>query len=284
VEWLRKYFLKSFLFFTAAFVCFFIGSSLGKFFFTLVSASSEKNELRIVSLHPVITENIFALGKGAAIVGATEYADYPEEAKKIPRVGDIRFNLEKIISLRPTIVIAMKQPDEELEHSLKRAGISYQSYRFEKLNDFEGLLKWLANLLSVQNKVSPLMKTWDEGWAKLSHIKPSGKKVFIEVQQQPLIAAGGDTFLSQLIEKCGLQNTFGHLKGYIPLSREAVLARSSDKVLVLLDTEKKEATKMWSEMSYRPQIVFFDPNTISRLTLRLPTEAKRLCRELNRHP
>lgn len=280
---LRQFFLKGLLFFVIALICFFVGSSIGSVLFTLASANTQKNNLRIVSLHPVITENIFALGMGSSIVGATEYADYPEQAKKITRVGDIHFNLEKIISLKPTLVLAMKQPDEELEHSLKRAGIKYESYRFEKLKDFEGLIKWLGGILAEENKVPAIVEKWKKDWRELADIKASQKKIFIEVQQQPLIAAGGDTFLSEVIERCGLQNTFGHLKGYIPISREAILARPSDKILVLLDTEKKEATDLWSKMSYKPQIIFFDPGTISRLTPRLPLEAKRLCAEVNQN-
>jgi len=279
---------KSLLLVVVAFVSCLTGSSLGKVIFSLAAARTESPvhiaDQRIISLHPVLTENIFALGAGLSVVGATDYADYPEDAKKIPRVGDSRFNLEKIISLKPTLVLAMKQPDAELEKSLMRAGIKFSSYEFGKLNDFEGLISWLGKEVGQSRNTSSVIKKWKEDWARLPTAKLQGQKVFVEVEQQPLIAAGGDTFLSEIIEKCGFQNTFGHLRGYVPISREAILAKPSDKILILLDGQKKEASEMWAKTSYRPKLVFFKPSIISRLTPRLPFETKRLCAELKATP
>lgn len=55
---------------------------------------------RIISLAPNITESLFAAGAGNKIIGAVSYSDYPEAAKKIPRVGGYpKLDLEMIISL-----------------------------------------------------------------------------------------------------------------------------------------------------------------------------------------
>ena len=65
---------------------------------------------RIISLAPHITESLFAAGAGDKIVGAVSYSDYPEAAKKIPRVGGYpTADMEKIISLKPDLVIAWPQ-------------------------------------------------------------------------------------------------------------------------------------------------------------------------------
>jgi len=61
---------------------------------------------RIISLAPHITELLFAAGAGERIVGVVEYSNYPEAAKRLPRVGDTRsLDLERIIALRPDLVI-----------------------------------------------------------------------------------------------------------------------------------------------------------------------------------
>ena len=57
---------------------------------------------RIVSLAPHITEMLFAAGAGNQVVGAVQYSDYPEAAKKIARVGGYTsVDMEKVAALKP---------------------------------------------------------------------------------------------------------------------------------------------------------------------------------------
>src|SRR5688572_27833829 len=64
---------------------------------------------RIVSLAPHVTEQLFAAGAGDKIVGASEYSDYPEEAKALPRVASSgTVNLEAVLALKPDLVVAWR--------------------------------------------------------------------------------------------------------------------------------------------------------------------------------
>src|SRR3989338_1270633 len=57
---------------------------------------------RIVTLAPHATELLFAIGAGKRIVGTVEYSDFPEEAKRIPRIGGYNgLDMEAIAALRP---------------------------------------------------------------------------------------------------------------------------------------------------------------------------------------
>ena len=61
---------------------------------------------RLVSLAPSITETLYALGLGDLLVGDTDYCDYPPEAKRKPRVGNLlNPSLERIVSLKPDLVL-----------------------------------------------------------------------------------------------------------------------------------------------------------------------------------
>lgn len=61
---------------------------------------------RIVSLAPHMTETLFAAGAGSQIVGTVDYSDFPEAAKKIPRVGGYsRFDLERVAALKPDLIV-----------------------------------------------------------------------------------------------------------------------------------------------------------------------------------
>ncbi|MDD2670089.1 helical backbone metal receptor, partial [Zoogloea sp.] len=69
---------------------------------------------RIVSLAPHITEMLFAAGAGDRVVGAVQYSDYPEAAKKIARVGGYTsVDMEKVAALKPDLVIAWKSGNRD---------------------------------------------------------------------------------------------------------------------------------------------------------------------------
>src|SRR5882724_3431635 len=60
---------------------------------------------RIVSVTPATTEMLFAVGLEGRIAGGTTSDDYPPAARKITRIGDWTPNYEKIVGVRPDLVI-----------------------------------------------------------------------------------------------------------------------------------------------------------------------------------
>ncbi len=79
-------------------------------FFTINLIAGE----RIITLSPSLNEIVFALGSGKDIVANTQYCNYPEESKKIPKIGGYAsISLEKLLISRPTLVLTQDY-DEEL--------------------------------------------------------------------------------------------------------------------------------------------------------------------------
>ena len=63
----------------------------------------------IVTLAPNLAELVFAAGAGESLKAVVEYSNFPEQVAQIPRVGDaFRIDLERIIELKPDLVIAWK--------------------------------------------------------------------------------------------------------------------------------------------------------------------------------
>ena len=61
---------------------------------------------RVVSLIPASTELLFAIGAGSAMVGRTQWCDFPREAAEVPGLGaGINPNLEAVLSARPDLVV-----------------------------------------------------------------------------------------------------------------------------------------------------------------------------------
>ena len=78
---------------------------------------------RIVSIGPSITEFLFALGAGDRVVGVDEFSDEPAAAKQIDKVGGVKVNVEKVVSLKPDLVLSVKFSDGTIE-SLVSAGLT----------------------------------------------------------------------------------------------------------------------------------------------------------------
>ena len=84
-------------------------------------------QLRIVSLVPRITELVFALGRGDALVGRTRFCTEPEgPVSAVPIIGGTKNpRLARIVALAPDIVLANKEENrrEDIE-ALRAAGIA----------------------------------------------------------------------------------------------------------------------------------------------------------------
>src|SRR5438132_5557933 len=64
---------------------------------------------RIVSLAPHVTELLFAAGAGAKVVAASEYSDYPESTKALPKVASSStVDLERVLALRADLAVAWR--------------------------------------------------------------------------------------------------------------------------------------------------------------------------------
>ena len=81
-------------------------------------AAARSGKQRLVSLSPAITETLFAIGAGAELVGVSDYCNYPEEAKKLPRTGTaLTPGYEAIVRLKPSLILceaAFSTPRREL--------------------------------------------------------------------------------------------------------------------------------------------------------------------------
>jgi len=79
------------------------------------SVSISKRPERIVSIGPSNTEFLFALGAGDRIVGDDDFSDQPAAAKTKDHVGGVKVNLEKVVSLKPDLIVTVKFSDGTIE-------------------------------------------------------------------------------------------------------------------------------------------------------------------------
>ena len=195
---------------------------------------------RVVSLAPSLTEMAYALGAGPSLVGVTTVCNYPEAARRLPKVGGMEdggIDLERVLSLKPDLVIAIGLYQSSTVEALKRLGVRVEIIPSQTLEDVFAAADRLGALLGRQTEARRLtadMRRRIDRVRKATAALPPNRRprVFYEVWDQPLMTATRDTLIGRLIELGGGVNVFGDLTGrYVQVSPEAVLKRDPQVIL-----------------------------------------------------
>ena len=252
--------------------------------FLSISLSAKVPE-KIVSLSPALTEILFHIGLGDKIVGTSEHSDSPKAAKQIVRVGAFQNpNIEKIVSLKPDIVLAFQEGRDTISAQLKRAQLPLVAFPSHTIDDYEVILNQVGTLFHRTDKTNRLKREWKTSW---KNIKSSQKArhILIQLDYNPLIVAAQGTFLSEIIQRCGHQNAIKRLKGYPILQIETVIESKPDTLLIVGISKNKatksDINKFWKRTLSKAQIFWEGADHISQLRPRLPHAAQKLCERLH---
>ncbi|MFT9816920.1 ABC transporter substrate-binding protein [Lysinibacillus sp. NPDC056185] len=210
----------------------------------------------IVSLQPSNTEILFALGVGDKIVGATEYDTYPEEAQKIERVSDsVKFNSERILALKPDVVIAYTTGgDEENLNALKGledAGIKVFAIQSAKtFDDVYGDIQQIATVMGIKDKGDKLNDDIKgkiaEVQAKVKDVKEP-KNIYLEISPKPdIYTPGSGTFQQEILDAANVKNVFADLKSWAKVSEEDIISKNPDVILTTVNYGKEPVAEILS--------------------------------------
>ncbi|MDR2194161.1 MAG: ABC transporter substrate-binding protein [Treponema sp.] len=244
---------------------------------------------RVVSLSPAVTEILFAVG--AVVVGRTEYCNYPSAVSSVPVVGGFSgatVSVEQIAALKPDVVIVSADMHQRLIPLLEGLGIpafTVEPRNFDEVYAVIGVLGRLTGREQDAAGVVQTMKTKIEQVQK----RVRGKKapsVFWELYDTPLMTCGGNTFVSEAIQKAGGRNIFEHEKtAWIEVSFEQVLFLNPDWILSGSDhSVTVTANPLWKTVSAvkNNRIAAVDADTVYRYGPRLADAVTALARIL--HP
>jgi len=194
-----------------------------------------QREEKLISLAPNITEIVCFLDGEKRLVGITSDCNYPSAVRSKRKIGRYLYpDLEKIVELQPAIVLMEDTVDKRFLRKLKALDIEYRLYNFRSLDKiFYEINKMSKELdLNAEKKLTKLQNVY-------KNVKRKNRGVIlIVINQQPLIAAGDDTFISDFFEKMGYKNILK--KGKYPLiSREVFYKSEIDLIVNLSDSKIK---------------------------------------------
>ena len=241
-----------------------------------------KNPVRIVSLAPNITEIIYAIGHGHRLAGATRFSDFPQEAKYLPKVGSyIYLDLEKIVSLKPDLCIAIKDGNpKEAVSRLESLGIPV--YAVDPRN--------LESVMETMIRIGGIMGAADKARLEVQGMRSRVRsidarvlkardrpRVFFQIGVSPIVSVGSNTFIHELIVQAGGINVARGPIPYPRFSKEQVLGLSPDVIIItsmaraaVFDQVKAE-WQQWKNMpAVRDNRIFIqDSNLFDRPSPRL---------------
>ena len=196
---------------------------------------------RVVSTAPADTEIAFALGAGGKLAAGTTYDDYPAEAKTLPKIGDFQNpSVEKIVSFRPDLVLATSGIQAKLRDRLEGVGIQVYVVDPTTLDALYTDLTNLGALMGTPDQTRQVvdgMKTTAAGIEqKIAAAKSQSgyatPKTLLEIWGKPLMVAGKDTLIDDLITRAGGQNVGAAAGSGFPTFSTEVLLQQDPEVYV----------------------------------------------------
>jgi iron complex transport system substrate-binding protein len=192
-----------------------------------------------VTLAPNLTEIVFAVGAGKTLVGVSEYSDFPPEARSLPRVGGLEVSAERVVSLHPDLVLATPEGNAKGPvAALAAAGVSVLAVPGGSLAAVIAGIREVGQRLGragdANRLAADLERRKEAVRARVAASKRRPRAVLI-IWPDPPQAAGGGTFLNDLLTEAGAENLLAGREGW-PLVSPEWLVTAPIEVLVVPDS------------------------------------------------
>jgi len=178
---------------------------------------------------------LFALGLGGEVVGDTVYCNYPPAAQKIAKIGDVNTSYEKVLALRPDLIVADAVANSRAVQRLKQLRQPILSLRSTSLAGVERSLTLLGLRTGTGGRAGQVVGEMERKVHLAENLAARDKRppphVLIVVQTAPLWTAGAGTFLDDLVAHAGGVNVGHSVPGYGAISREQILTNPPDVIL-----------------------------------------------------
>ena len=239
----------------------------------------EKEPKRVITIAPNIAETVYALGKGSLMVGRSDYDDYPNEISSVKTVGQLTNpSIEKIVELKPDVVIASTHFSKDVTKKLEDLGIKVVVLYGEE--SFDGVYNTITKVGEVLNANDKAKTVVDDMKKKVKTVtdkvktanKPSVYYV-VGFGKSGDYTSGGDTFIGNMLEMAGGKNAAADVKGW-KYSVEKLVEKNPDILICSKNYDSKkgiEATNGYKDLKAvkAGKLIEIDDNLINRQGPRL---------------
>ena len=225
--------------------------------FNAKANSSELNKtIRIVTLTSLTADLVNEISKDSLVgVPGSSLLKKNRDFDYIPIVSSGRMppDLEKILSLKPDLVIGAKGFHDRSLSKLNSFGISTLSTSISSLDDLNTLYKEIASKLNTRAK-----SLKDIIGNCYSNNENKNKNLVVLVSSKPILSPNKDSWAGNLISSFKLNNLASEItnktefKGYVNLSPEWLIKNQPENILVIKtpgsDLSQFSSINIWNKL------------------------------------
>lgn len=215
-----------------------------------VTLSSEPK--RIITMLPSHTETLVALGVADKLVGVDKYSNFPANVVgKLPVVGSaFSPDLEKIVALKPSLILADESKSSKLTPKLEAAGLNVFGGTAQTYNEVFEKMALLGKLVNREAAATRLITSTR---AQLGELQKSVRglpvvSVYYEVDPAPY-SVGPNSFIGALIAKAGGKTIIPASMGDFPKIDPELIVKANPQVIIGLTLEEARKRPGWSNIA-----------------------------------
>ncbi|MCX8009596.1 MAG: cobalamin-binding protein [Ignavibacteria bacterium] len=206
----------------------------------------------VISTAPNLTEILFKLGLGSKVIGVTRFCNYPPEAQSKEIIGDLlTMNFEKIVSLKPDLLfMTVEGNTKESYDKLRALGIKVFVSNPRDLNGINKTIKDISKIFHIESVADSLIQNYNTRLAKVkADVGKRNIKGMFLISLTPIMLAGNQTFINELLAYVGVKNIAGDSKVPYPLfSREEIVIQNPE---IIIMTGEKDFSKEFFANQYK---------------------------------
>jgi ABC-type Fe3+-hydroxamate transport system substrate-binding protein len=193
---------------------------------------------RVVCLMPSVTDTVYAIGAGDAVVAISDYTKYPKEALAKPSIGDlIHPSIERIVALHPDLVIgSMPMGPTETVQQLERLGVAVYLVNPQGLAGILHAITSVGDALNRRPAADALVQRLQTRVDAVRHRTQGLPRptVLMPVWYDPITTIGRHAFITEVITAAGGRSVTDDIAADWPqVSMEAVIERAPEALLLV---------------------------------------------------
>ena len=183
---------------------------------------------RCATVVPAVSQNIFALGAEENLVANSRFCNIPKEAKlKIKIGGFIDPDYEKILEIKPDVVILPTTKESRIEKRLEKLGIKSFVLHSEGIKYISADIRMLGKLLQKEALANKIADEFDSIISTKFDAGKNRRAIFMFGK----MASGKGSFAGDILSACGLKNCASVSNSVWPLLSKEFIITSAPEIL-----------------------------------------------------
>lgn len=191
---------------------------------------------KIVSLVPSQTELLHTLGLEEQVAGITKFCIHPPHLYRTKeRIGGTKtVQINSVRKLKPDLIIANKEENDKEQIDTLRSVAPVWVSDVKTLDDALEMIKGVGDVTGKATEANELAENIRKAFDQLPKVNKPLRTAYL-MWKSPYMAAAGDTFVSDILKQCGLQNIFEQRHRYPQTTAEEL--KQLDCELLILSSE-----------------------------------------------